>query len=170
MIRFIGANPGLTIIRNARRVAFASIWRADWSEQGSGWAIVLWYKGQTHVVTTNHDLGRWLAQDFTRHFPEVAGLPWPQPAIETGEIAVTWDLAHGVTARGGGITIELGPPVDRRLIQAGGFDLGGVKHHLSMVYMPCANAILKLDGVQVDGLEKGFIADAGVWSTIPSGP
>lgn len=170
MIRFIGANPGITIFDGDERIAFAGVWRADWSERGAGRAIVLWHQGKTRVVASDATLGLWLAQDFTRHFPEVAGLPWPDPEAETTEIALSWDLTHGVTAEGGGIRIELGPPTDRRLFQTDDFDLGGARHHLTTVYMPCVKGFLNLHGVRVEGSSKAFIADAEVWSSIASGP
>jgi hypothetical protein len=170
MIRFIGANPGITIFDGEQRIAFASVWRADWSERGAGRAIVLWYQGKTKVVGTDAALGLWLAQGFTRHFPEVAGLPWPDPEVETGEIALSWDLTHGVTAEGGGILVGFGPPTDRRLIQTDDFDLGGVRHGLSTVFMPCAKGFLNHQGVPVEGTAKAFIADAEVWSSSTGGP
>jgi hypothetical protein len=170
MIRFIGANPGITILDGEQRVAFASVWRADWSERGAGRAIVLWHQGRTRVVTTDAALGLWLAQDFTRHFPEVAGLPWPDPVVETGEVVLSWDLTHGVTAEAGGIRVELGPPTDRRLFQTDDFDLGGVRHALTTVFMPCAKGLLNHQGVRVEGAAKAFIADAEVWSSAAGGP
>lgn len=170
MIRFIGANPGITIFDGDERVAFASVWRADWSERGTGRAIVLWHQGETRVVSTDAGLGLWLAQEFTRHFPEVAGLPWPDPAVETGRIDLTWELTHGVTAEGGGIRVELGPPTDRRLFQTDDFDLGGTRHCLTTVFMPCAKGFLNHQGVPVQGTAKAFMADAEVWSTFPGSP
>lgn len=164
MIRFIGANPGLSVLRGEQRVAFASVWRADWSEYGAGLAIVLWHEGHTRVVTTEARLGLWLAQDFTRHFPEVAGLPWRQPEVTEAPVSLELDLAQGMRAEGGGITVEIGSPTQRRLFRTDDFDLGGVKHGLTTVFMPCPTGGLTLSGVPVEGVVKAFMADAEVWS------
>lgn len=162
-IRFIGANPGLTILEGDERIAYASVWRADWSERGAGRAIVLWHNGLTRVVATNAELGEWLAADFTRHFPEVAGLPWPDPVVETGEVHLELDLATGMTAVANDIRVELSGPTDRRLFTTDDFELGGVKHSLSTVFIPCADGSLTLDLSPINGQVKGFMADAEVW-------
>jgi hypothetical protein len=163
-IRFIGANPGITISQNGDRVAYASVWRADWSEQGTGRAIVLWHNGMTRVASTSSVLGDWLAGTFTRHFPEVAGLPWPDPKIIETEVALDLDLTAGMTAHGGGIEVAIGPPTDRRLFTTDAFDLGGALHELSTVFMPCGTGSITVDGIRIVGEPKAFIADAEVWS------
>lgn len=170
MVRFIGANPGLTIRDGDERIAFASVWRADWSELGRGRAVVLWHRGYTRVVATGEALGRWLAQSFTRHFPEVAGLPWPEPEVVAAPVGLELDLDHGLLATAAEITVEIGAPADRRLFQTDDFDLGGVRHHLSTVFMPCASGSLKLQGVPVEGSVTAFLADAEVWSLPPGRP
>ena len=162
-IRFIGANPGITILNGDERVAFASVWRADWSEQGTGLAIVLWHKGMTKVITSNSVLGDWLASEFTRHFPEVAGLPWPTPAIVETPVSLELDLTNGMKASAGGVEVVIGPPLDRRLFTTDAFDLGGHLHELSTVFMPCESGSITIDGVPVEGTVKAFIADAEVW-------
>lgn len=162
-IRFVGANPGLTITDGDERKAFASVWRADWSEAGSGTAIVLWHAQQTRVVATDTDLGLWLASEFTRHFPEVQGLPWPAPEVTRAQVHLELDLAKGMKASGGGIEVEIGEPTDRRLFTTDDFDLGGVKHCLSTVVMPCSAGSLSVAGTQIKGQVKAFLADAEVW-------
>lgn len=162
-VRFIGANPCLTVLRDGERVAFASVWRADWSELGSGHAIVLWHEGQTRVVATDAALGRWLAADFTRHFPEVKGLPWPEPEVETALVHLELELAHGLHAEGGGIAVDISGPKDRQLFTTDDFYLGGVRHTLSTVFMPCETGSLRIDHDPVEGEVKAFLADAEVW-------
>ncbi|GIH08128.1 hypothetical protein Rhe02_61950 [Rhizocola hellebori] len=162
-IRFVGANPGLTITDGERRLAFASVWRADWSERGSGRAIVCWHNERTRVVATNTELGRWLAGEFTRHFPEVQGLPWPEPEITLAPVRLELDLATGMTASAGGIEVEIHDPTDRRLFTTDDFDLGGVAHSLSTVVMPCSSGSLTIAGTQIKGQVKAFLADAEVW-------
>jgi hypothetical protein len=162
-IRFVGANPGLTVSDGERRVAFASVWRADWSERGSGLAIVCWHDQRTRVVATDAELGRWLAGEFTRHFPEVQGLPWPEPEVTQAAVHLDLDLASGMKASAGGIEVEIFDPTDRRLFSTDDFDLGGVKHCLSTVVMPCSSGSLTLNGTQIKGQVKAFLADAEVW-------
>jgi hypothetical protein len=164
MIRFIGANPGLTILDGDERVAFASVWRADWSEHGPGRAIVLWHAGSTRVVATDASLGLWLAQDFTRHFPEVAGLAWPTPEVEVDDVLIELDLTTGLHATARDLTVQIGPPTDRRLFQTDAFDLGGIKHGLSTVFMPCETGSLRIGGAPIPGSAKAFLADAEVWT------
>ncbi|MBV1851312.1 hypothetical protein [Catellatospora tritici] len=174
-VRLMGANPGLTLFdESGERVAFASVWRVDWSERGSGTALVVWHDGAVRVVTEDAPLGRWLAADFTRHFPEVAGLPWPDPAVIRAQVDLDYDLSAGMVARAAGTVVEITTPLDRRLIQAPDFDLGGVAHLLSTVYIPCATGVLTIDGATVAGAPRltrepqvsssAFLADAEVWS------
>ncbi len=167
MIRFIGANPGLTLLDGEERVAFASVWRADWSERGAGLAVVVWHGGATRVVATDAGLGLWLAQDFTRHFPEVSGLPWPTPAVEVDDVRLELDLATGMHASARDLTVQIGPPTDRRLFATDAFDLGGVKHGLSTVFMPCETGSLHIAGTPITGTAKAFLADAEVWTAPP---
>jgi hypothetical protein len=164
-IRFVGANPGLTVVEEGgtNRLAFASVWRADWSERGQGKAIVLWHAQRTRVVATSAELGRWLAGEFTRHFPEVQGLPWPEPEVTQARVDLELDLANGMKASAGGIEVEIHGPTDRRLFTTDDFDLGGVAHCLSTVVMPCSSGSLTVDGTQIKGQVKAFLADAEVW-------
>lgn len=146
--------PELTILDGDRRVAYVSIWRADWSQRGAGRALVVWHRDTTRVLATDAALGLWLAQEFTRHFPEVAGLPWPTPRVEVADVTLDLDLANGLKSAAADIAVEIGPPTDRRLFQTGEFDLGGVKHRLSTVFMPCAFGRLRLGGVPIKGLYR----------------
>lgn len=165
-IRFIGANPCVTLSASGERVAFASVWRADWSERGSGRALVLWYGGATRVVAPDAALGRWLAQSFTRHFPEVRGLPWPEPEITLAPVGLELDLEAGMRAVAADVTVEIpGPPLERRAVRVESFDLGGEPHLLTNVYMPCATGAVTIGGVPVAAdAADAFLADAEVWS------
>jgi hypothetical protein len=164
-IRFIGANPGITVLDGDQRVAFASVWRADWSEHGTGRAIVLWDNGVTRVATSNSVLGDWLTNEFTRHFPEVAGLSWPEPEVIVTDIELSLDLDRGMQASGGGITVQIGPPTGRRMITVDPFNLNGVRHRLSLVFMPSLSGSITVDDERIRGSSvKAFLADAEVWS------
>jgi hypothetical protein len=162
-VLLVGANPGLTVERDGRTVAFVSVWRVDWSTHGAGRAIVLWHEGRTAVVTGTPVLGRWLADTFTRHFPEVEGLPWPEPALTEAPVAFELDLAAGCTATGGGITVELSGPSGHRLITVNGFQGRGL--NLSTVYAKCGLGTLTIADRTVQGTAAGFLADAEVWSS-----
>jgi hypothetical protein len=167
-VLLVGANPGLTVTRDGATVAFVSAWRVDWSAHGAGRAIVLWHEGRTSVVTATPVLGRWLADTFTRHFPEVEGLPWPEPEVTDAPVALGLDLAAGCTATGGGIAVELSGPSGHRLITVDRFQDRDL--NLSTVYAKCAAGTLTVDGRQVAGTAAGFVADAEVWTRAAAAP
>jgi hypothetical protein len=161
-VLLVCANPGLTITRDGATVAFVSLWRVDWSVRGAGRAIVLWHEGRTAVVTESPVLGRWLAGTFTRHFPEVEGLPWPEPVLTEAPVAFELDLAAGGTVTGGGIEVELRGPAGHRLITVDAFQ--GQDLNLSTVYAKCGHGALTIDGRPAAGTAAGFLADAEVWT------
>lgn len=164
-VRMIGANPGMTVRDGDRLRAFVSMWRADWSERGAGLALVLWHEGRTRVIGPSPELGGWLAAEFTRHFPEVRGVPWPEPEVVQAPVVWEQDLAVGLTASAADVTVAITGPKDRRLVREEAFDLGGVPHLLSTVYMPCASGVLTVAGQPVVGETHQFLADAEVWAT-----
>ncbi|MCC5579508.1 hypothetical protein IMZ11_28145 [Microtetraspora sp. AC03309] len=170
-IRLIGANPGLTVSDGGRRVAFASVWRADWSQAGSGRAVVLWHEGRTRALGPDPTLALWLAEEFTRHFPEVAGLHWPEPEVTVAPVDMDLDLTAGLRASAADVTVTIdGPPLERRACRVEDFDLGGIPHLLTNVYMPCPAGTLAVGGVPVAGdATHAFLADAEVWSGPASG-
>lgn len=175
-VELVGANPGVRLqagVEDDTATAFASVWRVDWSTHGQGTALVLWHDGRTRVVTPTADLGRWLAQRFTRHFPEVRGLPWPEPEITVAPVRLELDLAQGVRAEAADVEVEITDPLDHRLMRVDDFDLGGEPHELSNVYVPCRTGVVRLAGAAVPGVPKlvtgerpastAFLADAEVW-------
>jgi hypothetical protein len=172
----VGANPGLTLFaadEDERPVGYASLWRVDWSPHGTGVALVVWHAGRTRVVSAAPDLGGWLASEFNRHFPEVRGLPWPEPEVTVAPVEMESDMAHGVRAEGADILLEISDPLDRRLVQVGDFDLGGRPYALSTVISPCRRGTLRIAGAPVAGSPRvvssphprssAFLADAEVW-------
>lgn len=122
------------------------------------------------MVATDVELGRWLAQEFTRHFPEVQGLDWPEPAVEAGDVVLELDLARGMTAWAADITVTLRNPGEPRLFTTDAFELGGVRHSLSTVVAQCSQGSVELGSVPLNGVVKGFLADAEVWSLVSGGP
>jgi hypothetical protein len=175
-VLLVGANPGLTLFADdGERVAFASVWRVDWSTHGPGRAVVVWHDGRVRVLTSTPALGRWLVEAFTRHFPEVAGLPWPAPEIIEAPVAIDLDPATGVAARAAGVAIRIAEPLGRRLVTADAFPGNG--YGLSTVYTPCLLGSLSVDGRPVAGAPRvtgegrvtstAFLADAEVWTAPP---
>lgn len=174
-VLLVGANPGLTLYAGssgsaaAERVAFVSVWRVDWSPLGAGRALVLWHEGRTRVVTEAPKLGRWLAEAYTRHFPEVEGLPWPEPELTEAPVALEIDLAAGMRAVAADVTVAVADPLDRRVGSVEKFPGNGLR--LSNVYIPCRTGRLTIDGRAVEGAPRvsdvassAFLADAEVWS------
>jgi hypothetical protein len=179
-VRLIGANPGLSLFADGADgppVGYASVWRVDWSAHGTGAALVLWHEGSTRVVGGSPELGGWLAAEFTRHFPEVQGLPWPPPQITVAPVDLEIDLAHGMRAAGADVEVEISDPLDRRLVRVDDFDLGGTSNMLSTVIIPCRTGALRIAGAPVTGVPRvtttprasssAFLADAEVWCYPP---
>ena len=179
-VRLIGANPGLRLFADdgeGELLGYASVWRVDWSPYGTGPAVVTWYDQRPHVISPSAELGRWLADEFTRHFPEVRGLPWPEPEVTVAPVTLELDLAHGVRAQAADLEVEITDPLDRRLIRVDDFDLGGTPHLLSTVLLPCRHGAMRIGGVAVPGAPRlrnldggdgpvassAFLADAEVW-------
>lgn len=175
-ILLFGANPGVTLFtpdQPETPVAFACVWRVDWSTHGPGEALLLWYDGAPRLVTPAPQLGRWLADSFTRHFPEVKGLPWPSPEVTVAPVVIESDPAEGVRAEGADLRIEITGPLDRRAITLDAFPGNGFA--LSNVYTPCRRGAVWLAGERIPGepvITEGprisstaFLADAEVWRT-----
>lgn len=169
-----GANPGVRLFDGDVVTAFASVWVVDWSERGSGPAIVLWHNGAVRVLAEDPELGRWLERDFTRHFPEADGLPWPEPTPERATVEVRLDLGQGLSARAGDVEISMSGILDRRPFQTDEFLLDGVPHGLRLVMAPASDATIHVGGRRVAGTVTGggtaerpassaFLTAAEVW-------
>lgn len=170
----VGANPGVSLFVGDRLSVFASVWIVRWSERGSGRAIVLWHDGEVRVVATDTALGHWLSQYFTRHFPEVAGVPWPEPVVTQAEVTTRIDLASGLYAHGQDVTVQMDGVLHRRSFSTDEFDLGGVPHSLHLVLAPMASAQvtvgarvlpgeIRLGGTPERPGSSAFLAEAEVW-------
>ncbi|MEP6817846.1 MAG: hypothetical protein ABI873_20090 [Marmoricola sp.] len=173
--RLVGASPGLTLFDDAaRRVAFVSVWRVDWSARGSGRALVLWMGGRARVVTEKPELGLWLASEFVRHFPEMHGVVWPEPEVTTAPVSWEIDLATGFHAEADDERVEITDPMDHRVVTTDDFALGELVSRFSTVYVPCRSGRLTIGGEAVVGLPRvstnpratssAFLAEAEVWS------
>jgi hypothetical protein len=146
-----GANPAVLLRVDGAVTAFASVWQVDWSEHGSGPAMVLWHAGRVRLLGPDPGLARWLAATFVQHFGEVDGLPWmPDPAERTG-MELDLDLGRGLVARAGDVTVEITDVLDRRPCAMSGLTLGGVGYALSNVYAPCRTARITVAGTALPG-------------------
>lgn len=170
----VGANPNVRLFAGEAVAAFASLWEVRWSERGRGRAVVLWHDGQVRVLGTDLTLAAWLSESFTRHFPEVAGLPWSEPQLERADVRLDIDLDRGATAHAGDIAVTMGGVLQRRAFTTDSFDLGGVRYGLSLVLAPVERAEIVVAGqrlpgeVRVEGTPQrptssAFVADAEVW-------
>ncbi|MGH3662835.1 MAG: hypothetical protein ACRDT8_19425 [Micromonosporaceae bacterium] len=178
----VGANPGVRLFDdNGDVVGYASVWLVDWSTHGKGEVIVVWHNGQVRVLSPDPELAYWLTQDFTRHFPEVKGLPWPEPKpdhselrVERAEVSVSLDPYHGMVASARDVTVKMSGTLDRRVYATDSFDLGGAPHGLSLVLIPTMNGSIMVQRDYVPGnvlIERdrerpsssAFLAIAEVW-------
>lgn len=168
----VGSNPGLALYGNeGSSTTFVSVWRVDWSVKGPGTAVVLSHGGRVRVVTPVPGLGRWLADTFNRHFPEVAGLPWADPELTEAPVTFDQNMATGLKATAADITVEISGPLARRKVTVEAFPGNGLR--LSNVYTPCQSGHLTVAGQLVAGKPRvsagpppsstAFLADAEVW-------
>lgn len=146
-----GANPGVLLREDSRTTAFASVWQVDWSEHGSGRAVVLWHDGRVRLLGPDPALSEWLADTFVRHFGEVDGLPWEPAATERTEVELSLDLGRGMAARAADVAVELDGVLDRRVFAMDDLTVGGVRYALSNVYAPCRTARVTVAGSPVPG-------------------
>ena len=146
-----GANPGVLLKDGGTATAFASVWQVDWSERGSGRALVLWHDGRVRLLGPDAALAQWLADTFVRHFGEVDGLPWEPGPVERTDVQLDLDLGIGLTAKAADVTVEMADVLDRRVFAMDGLTLGGSTYALSNVYAPCRTARVTVAGVPVPG-------------------
>lgn len=174
----VGANPGLQLFdAQGECTGYVSVWRVDWSRgHGTGTALVLWQPAGVRVLSSNLELARWLAEDFTRHFPELDGLDWPQPQYEQVPVEAVIDLAQGLYARAGEIEVRLSEVLDVRTVATDDFPLGAGSHTLRLVLGPCAQGQVNIAGRLLGGQVRrsgtperpsssAFLAEAEVWSS-----
>jgi hypothetical protein len=173
-VLLVGANPGVSLFAGDQLSAFASVWIVRWSERGSGRAIIVWHDGRVRVLATGKALGYWLSQYFTRNFPEVAGVPWPEPEVRRADVDVTLDLATGLDAQARDVRVRMDGVLHRRTFSTDEFDLAGTPHSLSLVLAPMRAARIVVGGrslpgeVQLGGTPErpgssAFMAEAEVW-------
>jgi len=170
-----GANPGVRLYDGDVVTAYASVWLVDWSERGSGNALVLWHEGVVRVLADDTALGQWLESAFVRHFPEADGLTWPAPTPERAAVDASLDFAAGMfTARAGDVEVTMSGVLDRRAFETDEFPLDGVPHGLRLVTAPVKDAAITIGGRRLPGTltrggtaerptSSGFLTTAEVW-------
>ena len=149
-IVLVGANPGVLLRAGGEVTAFASVWQVDWSERGTGSAVVLWHAGRVRLLGPDATLSSWLADTFVRHFGEVAGLSW-EPTVEEAAVDLDFGLDRGLTAKAADVAVEASGVLDRRVFTADGLTLGGMRYALTNVYAPCRDARITVGGTPVPG-------------------
>lgn len=171
----VGANPILSLFDASGAVRFfVSAWRVDWSPVGAGSTLVVWHDGQVHTYGSAA-LAPWLERDFTRHFPEVSGLPWPEAVFHESEVEVQIDLGTGLKLTSEDLALSLSDIRDRRVFHTDDFPLAGRPHGLTLVLAPCFEfagtwSRHPLSGRLITGGEPGrptssaFVTEAEVWT------
>lgn len=170
----VGANPGFQLFDGDRVTAFVSAWRVDWSPHGAGTAVIRWQDDEVHLYGTNRRLASWLERDFTRHFPEVEGLAWPDPVFHHVPARVDIDLARGARVHAGDLSLHMGDVRDQRSFTTDDFPLGGVDHSLHLVLGPCFAGQGRVRGRMMEGEivtsgtpdrpgSSAFVTEAEVW-------
>ena len=171
----VGANPGIQLFdSHGNCTAYASIWQVGWSARGAGQALMLWTPRSVLVASEEPELARWLWSDYTRHFPELAGLPVPVPAYRRQPVSVDLDFASGLVARSGPVTVRMDGVLDRRWVDVPEFTLGDRSESLNLVFAPCHTGSITVAGrdlpgtLQRDGTPErpwtsAFLTEAEVW-------
>ncbi|CAM3483466.1 hypothetical protein [Stackebrandtia soli] len=171
----VGANPILRLFDGETLTAFASVWDVTWSAHGAGRAVILWQDGRVRTLTTDAELGDWLRDGFTRHFPESAGLAWEATPTEITPVNFDFDMRVGrLGVIAADVALTADGVLDRRVFATGDFRLDGVAHGLSFVLMPMARASISVAGQKVHGVplvtddgkptSTAFASMAEVWS------
>lgn len=156
-VEFIGSNPCATLWRGESRVGFVSLWEAEWSSHGPGLAVLAWVDGADSVrlLSPDLELAGWLAGTFSRHFPELEGLPpigdpvecevveWQVRPASARVDVVGVDSSRVVASISGALVTRPGHIPD--------WTLGETAWTLTNLLSFCADATLEVDGARVLG-------------------
>lgn len=150
-VLFVGAMPWVQLFRDEQRTGWASVIHADWTPHGPGRFLTLRRDGRCRIVGTNEPLADWLWQWYIQPSMTASGEPWQREPFESGEVDLEIDLTTGLTARGGGIEVEISEPIDRQLIRREEYPLGDFRPTASWVRVSCARARIMVDGQPLPG-------------------
>ncbi|AKU16874.1 hypothetical protein [Luteipulveratus mongoliensis] len=171
----VGANPAVQLFDAAGTcTAYVSVWQVRWSTHGTGNALVLWQPTRVLVMGEDPKLADWLAGSFVRHFPELEGRTWHEPAVHQTPVHMDLSLERGLRARAGAVDVEIGDVLGHRTFSTDDFPLGAVRHGLSLVLAPCRTGQIRVGGqvlhgeVRVAGTPErpsssAIVTDAEVW-------
>ncbi|WP_129668897.1 hypothetical protein [Phytoactinopolyspora endophytica] len=180
-VEFIGANPNVTLFRGPAKAGFVSLWEAEWSVRGPGVAVLAWIDGdpQVRLLTPEFGLGTWLADTFSRHFPELSDLPEIGEPVEceVREWRVTSDHVRArVTGEDGSrVAVSIGQPFAARPGHVVDWELGDARWTLTNLQTFCMDATLEVDDARVLGravvnedgdrpISTAFIATHETWT------
>ena len=174
---FVGANPAALLWDGDQATAFVSVWQVDWSQEGSGGAIVLCRPGELRVLCDPPLLGRWLFDTFVSHSRELHHLERPaRPTVERTPVKIDLDLTAGLRASAGDVSVHITGVLDRRRVLDQGLRLGGVPWSLCNVYAPCRSARIEAGHAVVPGVPRikdgppvgssAFLAVAETWARL----
>lgn len=174
-LRLMGANPCVTLYDEGEAIAYASIWRVDWSLRGAGRALVLGRPGRIRIIGPDIELGAWLGAEFNRHISSVsAGIVWSEPDFTVAPVHFELDLETGLHASADDVAVKISEPIARYLTRKDDYDLGGAPNILSTVWIPCREGSITVGGNPLSGairvdpvrpMSTAFIAEAEVWCT-----
>lgn len=162
---FAGENPLLMLYAPGTDdpVAVASYWRCSYSAQGEGQALVIWVDPERSrlgglapvgIFTDNPAMARLVWEEFNRHFDPLQGRGIEEREIEAARFVQQADglRLHRVSCSVGSTTIELewrdGLDVVHTVTTP---TVGDSQWEVSNVICPCADAGVRVNGVDVVG-------------------
>ncbi|EAP98209.1 hypothetical protein JNB_14633 [Janibacter sp. HTCC2649] len=163
----VGANPGIQHYdAEGACTAYASVWKVDWSTHGSGAALILATTDSLTIVSEQRELAQWLWSDYTRYFGEIGELPpLPEPKFRRQHVGIDIDLATGLVARAGDITVRMNGVLDRRWVDVPEFELGGRIESLNFVVAPCGDGSISVAGHRLPGAVVNYNTPAKPWTS-----
>jgi hypothetical protein len=170
-VLFCGENPGFTLYaKDGTTVAVVSYWVSRDSVFGRGHALVVHSTTFQAVLTDNFAMAQSLNERFTKHFPEFSHCGVPERILEA-YLSETWQgdsLRVRATTAHHTVEAHWSEALDKRIVVWK--DFPGTNCDLSNVLVPCANAALHIDGVNIPGDIKvegkrssAFLALCEVW-------
>lgn len=183
---FAGDNPLLLLYRAGgdEVIAVASYWRCSYSAAGAGEALVIWVdpdasglgvRAPVGIFTDNAEMAHLAWEQFNRHFEPLQGRGVerrrPEPARFTSQ--ANGMRLHQVVCSVGSLTIELEWRDALDLFQTVTTpEVGSSRWEVRNVILPCADAVIRVDGVDVPGevhqpegifRSSAFLAFAETW-------
>jgi len=154
-LALVGANPSALLWEGPQATAFVSVWRVDWSPEGAGGALVICRDGELRLLCDTPLLGRWLFDTFIGHSSELGHFNHPaRPTVERAEVRIDLDLAAGLSASAGDVTVHITGVLDRRRTLDSGVRVGGIPWSITRVYAPCRSARVEVARAVVPGIPR----------------